>query len=110
MPKNLRRGQRVAADLVEDRRTGLQYYHVRLKISDAERERLAGTPAPGMPVETFIQTGQRTSCPISSAADDYLTRPSVLTRCPPFVNLSAARDGRICPCMDCAYVCINNRR
>ena len=32
----------IAADLVEDQRTGLQYYPVRLKISEQERERLGG--------------------------------------------------------------------
>ena len=59
----------IAADLVEDPRTGLQYYPVRIRISEQERERLGGnTLAPGMPVETFIQTGQRTIL-------SYLTQP-----------------------------------
>ena len=66
----------IAADLVEDPRTGLQYYPVRLKISDAERERLGGNAlAPGMPVETFIQTGQRTILSyLVKPLSDYLTR------------------------------------
>ncbi len=59
----------IAADLVEDARSGLQYYPVRIRLSDQERARLgSNTLAPGMPVETFIQTGQRTIL-------SYLTRP-----------------------------------
>ena len=66
----------IAADLVEDQRTGMQYYPVRLKIPETERERLGGNVlTPGMPVETFIQTGQRTILSyLVEPLSDYLTR------------------------------------
>jgi HlyD family secretion protein len=66
----------IAADLVEDQRTGLQYYPVRLRIPEEERERLGeNILAPGMPVETFIQTGQRTILSyLVKPLSDYLTR------------------------------------
>ena len=59
----------IGADLVEDVRTGLQYYPVRINLDDSERERLGNNRlAPGMPVEAFIQTGYRTIF-------SYLTKP-----------------------------------
>jgi HlyD family secretion protein len=59
----------IGADLVEDPRTGLQYYPVKIRLLEDELARLGNnTLAPGMPVETFIQTGQRTIL-------SYLTRP-----------------------------------
>ncbi len=50
----------VPADLTTDTRTGVQYYSVRIKLDaeslpDGEKLRLV----PGMPVECFIQTGDR---------------------------------------------------
>ncbi|MEL7526325.1 MAG: HlyD family type I secretion periplasmic adaptor subunit [Pseudomonadota bacterium] len=51
----------VAADLTQDERTGLSYYTAKLVIDDAEMEKLGSqTLVPGMPVETFLQTGERT--------------------------------------------------
>jgi HlyD family secretion protein len=51
---------RISADLTEDQRTGDQYYVVRLAIPDSELQRLTGIKlVPGMPVEAFIQTGER---------------------------------------------------
>ncbi|MDR6671027.1 HlyD family type I secretion periplasmic adaptor subunit [Rhizobium sp. 1399] len=59
----------VAADLTSDQRSGLSYYVVRAKVSDGEWQRLGEvTPLPGMPVEAFIQTGERTALA-------YLTKP-----------------------------------
>jgi HlyD family secretion protein len=59
----------IAADLVEDPRSGLQYYPVRISLRDGEQGRLGdNTLAPGMPVESFIQTGYRT-------VFSYLTKP-----------------------------------
>jgi len=59
----------VAADLTSDQRSGLSYYVVRTKVSDGEWQRLGQvTPIPGMPVEAFIQTGERTALA-------YLTKP-----------------------------------
>jgi HlyD family secretion protein len=52
---------RVAADTSTDQRTGQTYYLVRIAMTPEEIARL-GTMrlTPGMPVEAFIQTGQRT--------------------------------------------------
>ena len=52
---------RVSADLTLDQRTGLSYYTARIGLVDSEIQRLEGLSlAPGMPVEAFIQTGDRT--------------------------------------------------
>jgi HlyD family secretion protein len=59
----------VPADLVTDQRTGAQYYPVRIAFGEGERERLGSLKlVPGMPVESFIQTGYRTVL-------SYLTKP-----------------------------------
>lgn len=51
----------ISADLTSDQRTGESFYLVRLAIDDGELAKLDGLSlAPGMPVEAFIQTGQRT--------------------------------------------------
>ncbi|WP_422038475.1 HlyD family type I secretion periplasmic adaptor subunit [Roseibium sp.] len=51
----------LAADLTQDERTGLSFYTARLIIDDEELEKLGSqTLVPGMPVETFLQTGDRT--------------------------------------------------
>jgi HlyD family secretion protein len=53
--------QRVAADTNVDQRTGQSYYLVRIAIAADEVERLGPVKlTPGMPVEAFIQTGERT--------------------------------------------------
>jgi HlyD family secretion protein len=60
---------RIAADLVTDQRTGQPYYPVRIAFSPGERERLGTLKlVPGMPVESFVQTGYRTVL-------SYLTKP-----------------------------------
>ena len=53
---------RVAADTTNDQRTGQSYYIVRISMTAEEIERLGDAVklAPGMPVEAFIQTGDRT--------------------------------------------------
>jgi len=52
---------RVSADLTTDQRTGAAYFVVRITLSDSEIARLGGLRlVPGMPVETFIRTGERT--------------------------------------------------
>lgn len=59
----------IAADLVTDPRSGLQYYPVRVAFADGERARLGHLKlVPGMPVEGLIQTGSRT-------VFSYLTKP-----------------------------------
>jgi HlyD family secretion protein len=60
---------RVSADLTTDERNGASYYTVRISIPEDEVARLGGLKLlPGMPVESFIQTGERTVL-------SYLTKP-----------------------------------
>ncbi|OSQ40907.1 hemolysin secretion protein D [Thalassospira mesophila] len=52
----------VAADLSRDEVTGESFYPVRMHITQGELSRLGDHPLiPGMPVETFIATGERTA-------------------------------------------------
>jgi HlyD family secretion protein len=52
---------RIAADTTNDQRTGQSYYLVRISMSAKEIDRLGAVKlTPGMPVEAFIQTGERT--------------------------------------------------
>ena len=52
---------RVSADTHADERTGATYYLATIEIPEKQLARLNGLKlAPGMPVETFIQTGRRT--------------------------------------------------
>ncbi|WP_068313789.1 HlyD family type I secretion periplasmic adaptor subunit [Polycladidibacter hongkongensis] len=54
--------ERVAADLEQDPVTGEAFYRAMIAVSDAERARLNGQQLlPGLPVETFIQTGSRSA-------------------------------------------------
>jgi HlyD family secretion protein len=51
----------LAADLSEDERAGTFHYRVRIALPPSEFARLEGLKViPGMPVETFIETGTRT--------------------------------------------------
>jgi HlyD family secretion protein len=51
---------RISADVMTERRTGASYYSVRIAITAEEIARLGdGKLMPGMPVEAFIQTGDR---------------------------------------------------
>lgn len=60
---------RVAADTSVDQRTGQSYYLVRIAMTADEIKRLGDVKlTPGMPVEAFIQTGERTMMA-------YLTKP-----------------------------------
>jgi HlyD family secretion protein len=52
---------RVSADISQEQRTGAQYYTVRITVTPEELARLGTVKlVPGMPVEAFIQTGERT--------------------------------------------------
>jgi HlyD family secretion protein len=52
---------RISADVAQDQKSGATYYVVRLTMAAAEVARLGEQKLiPGMPVEVFIQTGQRT--------------------------------------------------
>lgn len=66
----------VSADSFTDERTGMHYYEAEVKLDPGERERLGGvTLMPGMPVESFIQTGERTALSyFVKPLEDYLTR------------------------------------
>jgi HlyD family secretion protein len=60
---------RVGADTSVDQRTGQSYYLVRIAMTADEIKRLGDVKlTPGMPVEAFIQTGERTMMA-------YLTKP-----------------------------------
>ncbi|NTJ62901.1 HlyD family type I secretion periplasmic adaptor subunit [Agrobacterium rhizogenes] len=59
----------ISADLATDQRSGQSYYVVRAKVAKPEWDRLGQlAPLPGMPVEAFLQTGQRSVLA-------YLTKP-----------------------------------
>ena len=62
--------RRVSADVVSDQRTGQSYYTASLTINEGEQKYLGPTAEiiPGMPVDAFIQTTERTPF-------DYLVRP-----------------------------------
>jgi len=52
--------ERISADVTLDQRTGMSYYIVRVAISQEQTKRLGQvTLMPGMPVEAFITTGER---------------------------------------------------
>lgn len=52
----------ISPDLVQDAATGVQYYSVRIDVADTELTKLPDGAAlvPGMPAESFFQTGERT--------------------------------------------------
>lgn len=59
----------VAADVSQDQKTGASFYLVRIRIGADQLTRLNGLKlVPGMPIESFIRTGERTVI-------SYLTRP-----------------------------------
>ena len=52
---------RISADVATDQKTSASFYAIRIKITDTEIARLGGLKlVPGMPVEAFIQTSERT--------------------------------------------------
>jgi HlyD family secretion protein len=52
---------RISADITTDQRTGLGYYTIRISMTPDEVARLGEVKlVPGMPVEAFVQTGDRT--------------------------------------------------
>ena len=69
---------RIAADVIQDQRTGQPYYLVRIGLATDEIERLNGLKlVPGMPVEAFISTGERTMLSVSAQAADRPGAPRV---------------------------------
>lgn len=60
---------RISADITTDARTGTSHYTIRLRMTPQEIAKLGDVRlVPGMPVEAFVQTGQRTVM-------SYLTKP-----------------------------------
>jgi HlyD family secretion protein len=60
---------RVSADTTSDQRTGQSYYVIRIAMAKHEIAKLGNDKLiPGMPVEAFVQTGERTVL-------SYLTKP-----------------------------------
>jgi HlyD family secretion protein len=52
---------RISADITSDQRTGQSYYTIRISIPPEQLTRLGEVKlVPGMPVECFVQTGERT--------------------------------------------------
>ena len=66
----------VGADLVEDQRTGMRYYPLRIALLPSEREKLGDKKLmPGMPVEAFVQTSDRTVLSyLTKPMTDYMTK------------------------------------
>ncbi|MBM9595873.1 HlyD family type I secretion periplasmic adaptor subunit [Roseitranquillus sediminis] len=68
-PEIMGKVTRVSADVIEDEATGAPYFRVEVLPAEDETAKLEGqTLLPGMPVETYFQTGDRT--PLA-----YLTKP-----------------------------------
>jgi len=60
---------RISADISTDQRTGLSHYTIRIGLPSEEIAKLNGlTLTPGMPVEAFVRTGDRTAL-------TYFTKP-----------------------------------
>jgi HlyD family secretion protein len=60
---------RVSADTTTDQRTGQTYYTIRIAMPAQEVAKLGDVKiVPGMPVEAFVQTGDRTMI-------SYLVKP-----------------------------------
>ncbi|MGU3362812.1 HlyD family type I secretion periplasmic adaptor subunit [Methylobacterium sp. M6A4_1b] len=60
---------RVSADVTSDPKTGMSYYTARIRVPEDQKERLGSVRlVPGMPVETFMQLGNRSVL-------SYLTKP-----------------------------------
>lgn len=52
--------EQISPDVSTDRRTGAPYYSARISIDNGDLPRLGDQPlVPGMPVEIFVQTGER---------------------------------------------------
>jgi hypothetical protein len=80
---------RVSADVTTDQRTGQSYYTIRVLLPPDEIARLGSDNklVLGMPVEAFVQTGDRT---MMSHLDEAAPRPAD-ARVPEAVNSPRAR-------------------
>jgi membrane fusion protein, type I secretion system len=60
-PEILGKVTRVSADTSTDQRTGQSFYTIRIGLEREETARLGNVKlVPGMPVDAFVQTGERT--------------------------------------------------
>ncbi len=60
-PEILGKISRMSADISHDQNTGASFYTVRVAVPEAETARLGDVRlVPGMPVEVFVRTEQRT--------------------------------------------------
>jgi HlyD family secretion protein len=60
-PEILGKVTRVSADTATDQRTGMSYYTIRVSLERDQTARLGNVKlVPGMPVDAFVQTGERT--------------------------------------------------
>ena len=60
---------RVSADVTQDQKSGMSFYVARIAIPEDQKTRLGGVRlVPGMPVESFMQIGER-------SVISYLTKP-----------------------------------
>jgi HlyD family secretion protein len=75
-PELMGRVAAVSADALTDERTGATYYRAEIVPDPGEIEKLSGlTLIPGMPVEAFIRTGERTPLAyLVKPFTDYFTR------------------------------------
>ena len=66
----------IAADLTTEQQTGVSYYTARVALDQSELSRLGGKALmPGMPAETFIQTGTRTALAyLAKPLEDQIAR------------------------------------
>ncbi|MEI4488234.1 HlyD family type I secretion periplasmic adaptor subunit [Frigidibacter sp. MR17.14] len=65
----------VSPATVTDERTGTSYYRVRLEVPAEELAKLPEPPMPGMPVEAFLETGERTALSwLLKPVSDHLDR------------------------------------
>ena len=66
----------ISADVIQDEQTGLRFYEVKLDLADGELEKLGEHALiPGLPVEAFIQTEERTPLHyLTKPLTDYFTR------------------------------------
>lgn len=51
----------ISPNIIEDERSGASYYRVWLDVTPAEIARLPEAPVPGMPVEAYLATGERSA-------------------------------------------------
>lgn len=65
----------ISPGTIEDERSGTSYYRVRLEVTPAELARLPEAPVPGMPVEAYLATGERSALSwLVKPVADHMTR------------------------------------